>query len=112
VPLSHLSEEQQSSLVTHRPVRETQQTMLEKPSLSEQTTLPRSPVVTSQQSPFWKHGWRSALQAQTPPLQTPLPHSAAKVHRSPLTLLSHVPPGHNPEQQLLTPSKGQVLPAT
>ena len=111
MPLLQVDSEQQSALVAHGPP-ETQQTMPAKPVLFEQTTLSFAPVILSQQSKLLKHGSRSSLQAQTPPRQTPDPHSAAKVHGAPLLLLSQVPPGQSPEQQLLAPVKGQVSPAT
>jgi hypothetical protein len=91
---------------------ETQQTMPERSSWVEQTTLPARPVVALQQSKFWKHGSRSALQAQAPPRQTPLPHCSPKAHGAPPPPLSQKPTSQRPEQQLLGPVAGQVSPRT
>ena len=110
MPLLHLSESQQSALVAHGAVLEAQHTPPEKPSLVEQSTVPARPVVASQQSKLFKHGSRSSLQAQTPPLQTLVPHSAAKVHGSPLRLLPQRSVRHDPTQQLLGPDGEQLCP--
>jgi hypothetical protein len=104
----HVCEEQQSALVAHGPP-ETQQMMPEKPTLSEQTIFSLPPVILSQQSKLLKHGSRSALQAQAPPRQMPVPHSAPKTHRSPALLLSHVPE-HDPEQHVSALDGSQVCP--
>jgi hypothetical protein len=65
-PASQENSLQQSALVSHGPVAETQQMMSANPTLSVHTILPALPVISPQQSGFSKQGLRNGLQAQRP----------------------------------------------
>jgi hypothetical protein len=88
----HSRSEQQSAVVSHGPLIETQQTIFEEPlDGCEQTTPPLTPV-PPQQSKLSKHGLRSLLQRQRPVRllflrrQRLEQHSLSRSHRSPICL--------------------------